>query len=172
MRNLVNFAAFQLGWLACVLGGAKGKPLWGPAAAAAALALHLPFCPRPWREARFLLAATLAGSAVDVLVTRLGFYAFRLPYSGLLPLWIVCLWLLFVSTFNASMGWLRGRYAWGAALGAIGAPLSYAAGARLEAIHFPAGRAASLAGLGLAWGLAMPVLLRLAKELSSEEAAA
>ena len=42
-RLLINFAAFELGWLACVLGGS----VIGALAAAALIALHLARQARP-----------------------------------------------------------------------------------------------------------------------------
>ena len=40
-RNLLNFIAFQLAWITCVLGGASGRVLAGMLVVAAAIGLHL-----------------------------------------------------------------------------------------------------------------------------------
>src|SRR5690554_4162760 len=61
---LINFAAFELGWLACVLGGS----VIGALAAAALIALHLARQARPgeWRW----LAGFAAPSAAPLLLRR------------------------------------------------------------------------------------------------------
>ncbi len=42
MRLLLNFAAFQIGWFACVLGAANGFPWLGPVVVAAVVAGQSP----------------------------------------------------------------------------------------------------------------------------------
>ena len=72
---------------------------------------------------------------------------------------MVALWMLFASTLNASMGWLAGRFAVAAALGAVFGPLSYLAGARLGAIELHANTAVSLTAIAVVWAGALPALL-------------
>ena len=37
---VINFVLFQIGWLACVVGGATGYPWFGPAIVLAIIAYH------------------------------------------------------------------------------------------------------------------------------------
>lgn len=159
--NLANFALFQAGWFACVLGAARGLPWAGPAAVCAALWVHLRH-PVRRREAPFIAFAVLAGTALDSAFVAAGVYA---PASGslapwLAPPWIAALWALFACVFRHSLSWLSGRYALAAVLGLVGSPLSFAAAERLGALSLPPERTASLVVFGLSWAVAMPVLVR------------
>lgn len=161
MSRVLNFACFQLGWLGCVSGAARGWTWLGPALAMGLVLLHLALAAdRAW-ELRLILLAGLFGFAVDTLLASAGFFAFTRTSTvpWLSPPWMVALWVLFATTLNGSMSWLAGRYGLAAVLGALFAPLSYAAGARFGAIELPERWILGLAGVGTAWAFAMPALL-------------
>jgi hypothetical protein len=112
---LINLAAFQVGWFACVLGGS----LVGAVVVGAILALHLSSLAYPG-EWRWLAGFDLGNQP-------------RL--MGALPLWLWLLWPLFASLLHHSLAWLW-RYPWLAMLGgATSGPLSYFAGARLAGVE-------------------------------------
>jgi hypothetical protein len=161
MSRLLNFAMFYLGWFACVVGAARGHLWLGPALVAALLLLHLALTSNREREAELVLVIGLFGFAIDTLQASAGLYAFThtsvVPW--LCPLWMVALWMVFATTLNSSMVWLAGRYRVAAVLGALCGPVSYAAGARLGAIEFPANALMSLVAIAFVWALAMPALL-------------
>ena len=163
MKLLLNFAAFQIGWFACVLGAANGLPWLGPVVVAAVVALHLALVRRPLPELYLLLAAMLIGLVLDSLLLATGWlrYSAGLWLPGLAPYWIVSMWALFATTLNVSMGWMRGRPVLTVLMGAVGGPLSYLAGEKLGAIELTQPIAA-LAALSLAWAMAMPLLMWLA----------
>ncbi len=71
------------------------------------------------------------------------------------------MWMLFGTTLNVSMRWLRGRELVAAAFGLLGGPLSYLAGQKLGGISL-VDELAALTALGLGWAVIMPLLLRLA----------
>ena len=166
LRKVANFIAFQAAWFAAVLGAANGMPWLGVVAVPLALALHLALSP-DWRP-ELLLAFCAAGMgfATDTLLIAAGAfspipYLFPAPFSSL---WMVMLWVNLASTINVSMAWLRGRIALGAIFGAIGGPMAYYSGAKLGAmtrLPDPAG----LAGIGIAWAIAFPLLLVLNERL-------
>jgi len=163
MSLAINFLAFQLGWFACVLGAANGLPWLGPVVVAGVVALHLARVRRPLPELRLVAAAMLLGLVVDSLLLASGWLRYSTGFwlPGLAPYWIVAMWALFATTLNVSMGWLRGRSVLAVLMGAVGGPLSYLAGEKLGAIELTQPMYA-LAGLGLAWAIAMPLLMRLA----------
>jgi len=163
MKLLLNFAAFQVGWFACVLGAANGLPWLGPVVVAAAVALHLALVPRPVPEFYLVLAAMVIGLTVDSLLLATGWlhYSEGLWLPGLAPYWIITMWALFATTLNVSMGWMRKRPILTVLMGAIGGPLSYLAGEKLGAIELTQPIPA-VAALSLAWAIAMPLLMRLA----------
>ena len=163
----INFALFQLGWFACVLGSAKGRPWTGPAFVAFALAVHLR-SPERRREAGLIACAALGGTALDSVLVSAGIYR---PASGLLlpwlaPPWITALWFLFATTLRHCLGWLAGRYTLAALFGFLGSPMSFLAAERLGALSLPAdGRPMSLFTFAWTWALAMLGLLWLTGRL-------
>jgi hypothetical protein len=163
---LLNYALFQLGWFACVLGAAHGLPLAGPLAIAGAVAVHLALAARPGREVRLLALCALAGGAFDSILLASGWVAYPngawIP--GVAPYWIVAMWILFATTLNRSLGWLRGRPGLAALLGFAGAPLSYFGGAGLGAMTLVEPLAA-LTVLAVGWALLMPAMAQLATRL-------
>ena len=64
-RTLINFAAFQAGWFACVAGAAHGLPWLGPLLALPVAGWHLANADRPTDELRFMLVATALGMLFD-----------------------------------------------------------------------------------------------------------
>jgi hypothetical protein len=172
MKRFLNFAMFYLGWLGCVLGAAHGWLWLGPALAGALLLAHLTSIPARAVEARLILLAGVFGFAVDTSQAFAGLFSFQGTSMApwLSPPWMVALWMLFASTLNGSMSWLKGRYAVGAVLGAICGPASYWAGARLGAIDLSDPRLGALVGIGAVWALAMPALLVLQRMLEQSAA--
>lgn len=176
MSLALNFLAFQVGWFACVLGAANGVAWIGVLAVLAAAALHLARARRPGAELRLLLTATTLGLVLDSLLLATGWVAYPGSFAGgqwlpaLAPYWLVAMWALFATTLNVSMGWLRGRPLLAALFGAVGGPLSYWAGARLGAMELLQPTLA-LAALAVIWGLAMPLLMRLAERFDGFRAA-
>jgi len=161
-----NIVLYQLGWLACVLGAARGLPWVGVTAAAAIVAWHLARAARPGRELALVALAALLGLAFETVLVRGGWVSY--PHGALLdgaaPLWMAALWALFATTLNVSLRPLRARPWFGAVLGAAGAPLAYYAGARLGALHLAAAGSA-LAVIGAGWALCTPALFAAARRL-------
>ena len=170
---LANFILFQIGWFACVLGGAYDRPWLGTGVALAIVAWHVGRAPR-WRAALILVLASAGiGAAADSVPVAAGWvrYASGTVVPGAAPVWLVAMWMLFATTLNVSLRWLQ-RYPLAAvALGAIGGPLAYWGGARLGAMEFVAPVAAT-AALAIGWAVLTPLLLRLARRFDGYPPAA
>ena len=164
--KLANFLMFQAGWLACVLGAARGQPWLGPATVIPILAIHLSWARRPRQEAVLLAICGLAGLLFDasLLATTWVGYPGGWWLPGLAPYWMLFMWLIFGATLNLSMSWIRGRPLLAALIGAIGGPLAYLAGARLGGITFVETTQA-LTALAIGWALVLPLFSQLAKRL-------
>ena len=169
MRKFINFIVFQLAWFAAVLGAAHSMPWLGIVAVPAALVLHLALSPE-WRpELLLALAAAAMGFLADSALIALGVFSpvsfvFPVPFSSL---WMVMLWVNLATTLNASMNWLRGRYALAVVLGAIGGPMAYYSGAKLGAMtRIP--DSGDLLGIGSAWAIAFPLLLVINERLQNK----
>ena len=165
-RILANFALFQVGWFACVLsGGGEIDPWAGPASALLILAVHLVMTPRGKRFEEMVAIGiiTAGGCLLDVLNVSGGFLEYRgagTDGSGI-PLWVVSLWALFASMFNVALRWLQRRPLLTAICTAIGSPLSYLAGERLDAVTIVEPRIWSAVALGASWAVFVTVALTL-----------
>lgn len=164
MQILINFIAFKIGWLACVLGGANGLPLLGTGIALLIVGAHVVTAARPRNELMLVVIAGAIGAVFDTALAASGLlvYSSGMLFAGTAPYWIVAMWLLFATLLNKSLRWLHGKTLAAAIVGAVGGPLAFYAGHRLGAVEFSNFGAAMLA-LAVGWGAIMPVLAVLAR---------
>lgn len=166
MQIIINFVVFQLGWLASVIGGAQELPWAGVVAAAVAVALHLRVAQRPANEAMLLVACAMLGTVFDSALVTLGLVAYPsgMFAEGVAPYWIITMWVLFGTTLNVSLRWMRASPLLASAFGLVGAPLAYYGGEKLGGISLLEPVPALIA-LGVGWAVMMPVLTLLAERL-------
>jgi len=162
--RLVNLALYQAGWLACVLGGARGRPWLGAAVGLALVLVHLAFVERRAEEAKFVALAALAGTAVDSAQQAAGTVALPSGHyaAWLCPAWLTVMWAQFATLPCHSLAWFAGRPVTCALLGAAGGPLAFFAGERLGGVTFPSGRAVGYGVLALVWAAVFPLLMHFA----------
>jgi hypothetical protein len=165
-RMLVNFLAFQIGWFACVIGGARDMPWLGPLVVALVIGYHLRIAQRPAGELWLIAVAAGLGLVWDSALVAGGLlsYPSGTLVAGTAPYWIVAMWMLFATTLNVSMRWLHGRYALAAVLGAIAGPLAYYGGAKLGGVVFE-DMTLGLGALAVGWAVFMPALMAVAARL-------
>lgn len=165
MANLVNFVLFQALWFAAVAGGARGEVWWGPAALVPCLVGFLWTAPDVRRSLVFVLTVGLVGTLLDTVLLRLGLLGYESGVDtfglGLVPPWIVSLWVGFATLPGRSMGWLASRPGAAAVFGLVGGPLSFMAGERMGATAWAGDPWAGAVALGIEYALLMPLLLRL-----------
>jgi hypothetical protein len=162
MNLLVNVAAFKLGWISSVVGGAQQMPWLGPLVVSIAIALHLSRAERPRSELLLILSCGLIGTVFDSVLVAAGWVTFPSGmFSDLMaPYWIITMWMLFGTTINMSMRWMRGRPVLAAVFGLAGGPLAYLAGHKIGGIQF-VDQTAALAMLAVGWAVIMPLLVQL-----------
>ncbi len=166
---MIRLLIYQLGlngvWCACVFGALWGQAWLGPIVAVAWLSWHLAQHAAPALEGGVVLAAGAFGIAADLVLIRIGGigYAGLGPDAWLGPAWIVALWMVFATTVNVSLSWLRGRVAWSALLGVVGGLGSYLAGRRLGVATFDLTQLETLLALVVVWGIGVPLLLHAAE---------
>ncbi len=167
MNLWLNIAAFQVGWFACVLGAAHGAPWVGAAVAGGVIGLHLMRAPQPRYELMLILFAAALGLVVDTTLMNGRWLAFDSGFvvAGAAPYWMVALWMIFATTLNVSLAWLKNRRWLASGLGALGGPLAYYSGAKLGAVTL-VDTPAALIAIGAAWALATPLLLLAAHRLN------
>jgi hypothetical protein len=164
MPVALNFIAFQLGWFACVLGAAHGMPWAGTGLALAIVAWHIGRAGEPRAELVLVLIAAGIGALWDSGLAALGWihYSSGMLLEDAAPYWIVALWMLFATTLNLSLGWLKRSMPLAVLFGAIGGPLAYFGGAKLGALVLIEPGPA-LAALALGWAVLTPLLLKVAR---------
>jgi hypothetical protein len=167
MKMILNIVAFQVGWFACVLGGATDRPWAAVAVAVALIAIHLHISRWSAREALLILLVGVVGFFWDSLLVRLDLLVYP---SGALwpqtaPVWIVAIWMLFATTLNVSLAWLKPRLWLAALFGAVAAPLAYLGGAKLGGVVMP-NPSGAITALAIGWAVGTPLLLRLSDWVS------
>jgi hypothetical protein len=168
MQKLLNFVLFQLGWFACVLGGAYQMPLAGSLAALVIIAIYLTMVDTSFSEIKLLSVALIIGLIFESALVSggLAIYSSGQLIDNMAPVWMILMWPLFATTINQSMGWMKNLHITAVVLaGAIAAPLAYYAGFKLGAVEFP-DITASLAVISLSWAVLLPILLSAAKSFS------
>jgi hypothetical protein len=166
MLLVVNFLAFQIAWLSSVVGGAQQMPWLGPVAVMIALTLHLKAARKPFEELLLALACALIGALFDSFLVAVGWIAYTSGQFSdyFAPYWIITMWMLFATTLNVSMRWLRGRHGLAAFFGAYGGPAAYLGGQALGGISLVS-QVPALIALAVGWALIMPVLMWLSEYL-------
>ena len=164
MLLLTNFVVFQVAWLSSVIGGAQQMPWLGPVTVGVALALHFRAARKPFEEVLLVVTCALIGAAFDSFLVAAGWVTYKsgLFSSYLAPYWIITMWMLFATTLNVSMRWLRGRTLLAATFGLFGGPLAYITGEKLGGIELSSPVEAVIA-LGVGWAVMMPILIKLSE---------
>lgn len=165
LRNIFNFVLFQGLWFLCVL---KADAVAAAIAGLGVLVHLLLVSQAPAREARFIIMAAALGVFVDTLWQNLG--VLRFPdhtgaYSqGMVPVWLVGLWLAFVTTLSHSLGWIRQHGQLPYVLAPIAGPVAYYAATELGPVEIGHGYW-GLAALALGWLIVLPLQLRILRWL-------
>lgn len=150
-RPWFNALWFQTTWFCTVLGRDALLPV-----SLALIALHLWLVPRRARELGQLALLGGLGMLLDSALSLAGVFDF--PGGVILPAWLACLWLAFVTTPGRSLAFLASRPGLTAVLGALVVPLNYYAGSQLGAVSFGVPVWQALLIMALAWGMLLPAL--------------
>jgi hypothetical protein len=163
---IVNLAVFKAAWTAVVVSAAAGTPVIGAIAVAIAVGIHLWSCDNPEAEIRLLLVAATMGFAWESALVLAGIleYSSGTLMPGLAPYWIVAMWILFATTLNVGMRWLRRNTAVAAIAGAACGPLAFFAGASIGAVELVSPTIALIC-IGIGWAVMLPLLVKLAIRL-------
>ena len=151
-KKILNLAVFQVGWMVCVLGG----DLYAIAYTLVALLVHHHFVRERNSEWSLVTTVTVVGCLWDILMVQTGMINYA--DSGLLgiPVWLICIWILFATTFMHGLAWLN-RYLWiSALLAAALGPASYWFGARLSEANFGTPILTSLLVMACGWAALFP----------------
>lgn len=166
MLLLINMLIFDIAWFSSVVGGAQAMPWLGPLAVLAALLFHLRAARNRTEEILLILSCAIIGVFFDSVLVATGWVTYKAGmFSDVLaPFWIITMWMLFATTLNVSMRWLRGKMWLAAVFGLVGGPASYLSGQKLGGIVL-SNEFAALLALAIGWAIMMPMLMRLSEEL-------
>jgi len=165
-QKIANFVLFQVGWFACIFGGASGHVVASVLFSLALVAISVWQTPFKKNALALFGKIGLYGLVGDTLLLQLGFLQFNspVPFAFLSPIWMWILWILFASTLNQSMAWLLGKPLMGALLGGILGPLSYIAGVELGAASW-GNKLQAIVLIGFIWAIGMPIFLYWAQQV-------
>lgn len=167
----LSMIVFYAGWWGLVALVSKGYGHLAPFIAIICAAINLIFEEDKKSEIKWYVVAILIGVAFDSLSQAAGILKFGfwdIPF--LVPLWIMSLWLLFVSSFQ---GFDRFKHIlWVCVLlGAVGGPFSYWAGKHFGLVTYGEPEWLMIFVHGVAWGIMFPFLVRLRDRLKVRWAA-
>ena len=157
--QLINYALYQIGWFACVLGGASHRPWTGLLIAMILVGVHLTMSLERSLEVRLVVLAATVGTVVEMVQIAAGTYRFT---SGTLtdalpPPWLLAMWGQFATTFRYSARPVITRPIRAVLLGATGGPLAFLAGERLGAVTLLPPLTYGLLRLSVSWAIALLV---------------
>jgi len=151
-KKLLNLAIFQIGWTVCVIGG----DLYAIAYTIIALLIHHRYVLEKNSEWQLVAIVTVIGSLWDMLMASSGMIYYPDSTFFGIPIWLICLWVLFATTFMHALSWLN-RYIWVAAVfAALLGPASYWFGSELSDAYFGAPILTSLVVMAVGWSTLFP----------------
>ena len=135
-ERLINYALYQLGWFACVLGGAWRRPWTGFLVAVILIGVHLALSRERSIEGRLIVLAAAVGAVVEIVQIASGTYRFTsgTVAEALPPPWLLAMWAQFATTFRFSLRSVVTRPVPAMLFGAAGGPIAFLAGERLGAV--------------------------------------
>ena len=134
--QLVNYTLYQIGWFACVLGGASHRPWTGCLIAMILVGVHLALSGERSLEVRLVVLAIAVGAVVEMIQIAAGTYRFTsgTVSDALPPPWLLAMWAQFATTFRFSLRSVITRPVPAVLFGAAGGPIAFLAGERLGAV--------------------------------------
>jgi hypothetical protein len=171
--RLINYAIYQIGWFACVLGAASQRPWTGLAIAMVLIGAHLVLSEERSIEVRLAVLATTVGAVVEMIQIAEGTYRFT---SGTLtdalpPPWLLAMWAQFATTFRFSLRSVITRPVPAMLFGAAGGPIAFLAGEGLGAVTLLPPLGYGLLRLSISWAIALAVFSVVVRRVSPEPGA-
>jgi len=148
-----------LGWTIAVLFGDWPALLY----VSAYLIFHGAFLISEYREWWLVIGTVVCGVAIDSVLGGLGIIIFS-ESNIIVPVWLVCLWVLFACTIKHALFWIRNHSVVASVLGGIAGPISYFVGTELSSADLGEPLWRSLAILALIWAVILLILSLLLKK--------
>ena len=167
---LINYALYQAGWFACVLGGASHRPWTGFLIAVILIGVHLTLSIERSLEVRLVVMATAVGLAVEIVQIATVTYRFAsgTVNHALPPPWLLAMWAQFATTFRFSLRRVISRPLYAALFGAAGGPIAFLAGERLGAVTLLPPLTHGLLRLSISWAIALVIFSAVVRRVTPE----
>jgi len=159
LRLLTNVVLFQLGWFACLL----LSGVWVVLIAITVLLLHFYFIvsqEQRIKELNLIVIVLFVGVILE-LCYLFGEVLIRSGGESYPAFWLLIIWTLFATTFRYSLSWLRPKLWLASIFAGVAAPMSYYAGASLNAtVSLNDNAIFSLAVIAVSWAIVFPLLMK------------
>ena len=166
-KGFWNLISVNIGWLACILGAARGHYWLGLVVVSILFVIHITAIESHKIRKIFIVAllTTAIGFLMDTTLIIVGAVE---PNRWVMPapfttIWDLMIWANFSLTLDVCLRFLQRRPLVAAFLGAICAPGTYYAGDRLGALNFSEPVFRNLLWVGAVWLFTMPCLSLMAR---------
>jgi len=107
-------------------------------------------------EWKFIAIVALVGCLWDMLMVSMGVIRYDHAMVLGIPVWLVCLWLLFATTFMHSLYWMRRYLPLAVIFAALFGPASYWLGSQVAEAELSEPMMVSMLTMAIGWGLLFP----------------
>ncbi len=164
--NLINILSLQVGWWGTTL-SYPNQYFFIPLTAILLL-IHFIYNNFRTKELTFIIIGCFVGCLFDYIAMSIGLWSPKDPYV-LFPVWLICYWLVFLTSFSLSLNWLLNKPLITFVLGFLAGPLTYYAGEKFSILHFNAlideSTFYSFLIYGLIWGTNYLILFKIYKAI-------
>ncbi|TWX69965.1 DUF2878 domain-containing protein [Colwellia sp. C1TZA3] len=159
---LYNLVAFNVAWFGLVFIGDLFIPI-----VAVLFGAQLWYFKSTKNEILLICLVATLGIWLDFALVNSGVFIF--PGTDGIPFWLITLWIIFASTIRHSLAFLANSKLLQLSVGAISAPLSYLAGAKLSVVDLGLSVGSSYLLLACLWGPLMVFIFALSRWLLVKE---
>jgi hypothetical protein len=169
-KTAQNLIFFKAGWIACILFAAAGMPLLSLLSVAVVAGIHLARVAVPAKEALFLLCAAGLGLVWESVLAGTGLLQYVGADGGawLAPAWIVSMWVLFGTTINYGLSWLKRHWIYPVVFGLFGGPAAFYAGSKMGAVAF-GDTLLAMGVLAAGWAILLPLACLISDTITDSE---
>ena len=164
MTNILNFFIFQIVWFLTAWSIPNNLSEVGPVITLTIAGLYIFISKNKLFKLKLYFFAAGLGFIVDTILIQLNAISFPLSNPTISPMFMVCLWINFVITFEYCLSWIHRSLLNGMILAFLGAPLSYYTGEKMGALMLHNNIIFSLLSIGFLWVISMGVLMILYKK--------
>lgn len=150
-----------MGWFVCVVGGDVYAALYLPLA----LLLYRKFVVANPDEWKLVVLVTFIGVLWDSVMISQGVLVVGEGAVLSVPVWLVCLWVLFATTLRNGLYWMNPYLVPAALVAGVAGPASYWTGTILSDASLGEPSLHSLAILAIGWAFILPFGLYLARRI-------